>query len=155
MTAREASDEWWAHINHRFSSHVREESAFLEQYEELAGEVGDAGVEFLLQLILDDERRHHALFEDMMEAARDGSSAVPAAPAPATASARRLLEPTERFLQAEREDQAQLRRLRKELKPARDDTLWPLLVELMEIDTEKHIRVLEYLHRRLQNAVKG
>jgi hypothetical protein len=69
--------------------------------------------------------------------------------------ARRLLEPTERFLEAERDDRAQLRRLRKELKPARSNTLWPLMVELMEIDTDKHIRILEYLGTRLRDAAKG
>src|SRR5207248_3770178 len=133
---------------------VREESAFLEQYDELAGRVGDDGIEFLLRLILDDERRHHMLFEEMMRAVSGGADGIPAPPAPGETVARSLLEPTERFLEAERDDQAQLRRLRKELKPAREDTLWPLLVEMMEIDTEKHIRILEYLRRRLRNAVK-
>jgi len=34
----------------------------------------------------------------------------------------------------------------------RTDTLWPLLVELMEIDTAKHVRILEYLAERLAAA---
>jgi rubrerythrin len=155
MKVRETSGEWWARVSHQFSTHVREESAFLTQYEELAGRVGDEGIEFLLQLILEDERRHHAFFEEMMNAATTGADGIPAPPAPAAATARSLIEPTERFLEAERDDRAQLRHLRKELKPARDDTLWPLLVELMEIDTEKHIKILEYLRRRLERAVKG
>jgi rubrerythrin len=155
MKVREPSGEWWARVTHQFSSHVREELAFLQQYEDLAGHVGDVGIEFLLRLILEDEHRHHTLFEEMTEAATQGGDTIPAPPTPAAATARALLEPTERFLEAERDDQAQLRRLRKELKPARDDTLWPLLVELMEIDTEKHIKILEYLRRRLERAVKG
>jgi rubrerythrin len=155
MSNERPSGEWWARISHRFSTHVREESAFLTQYEQLAGQVGDAGIEFLLRMILEDERRHHLLFEEMTAAAIGGTDAVPAPPAPDPEMARTLLEPTERFLEAERDDQTQLRHLRKELKPLRDGTLWSLMVELMEIDTEKHIRILEYLRTRLRNAAKG
>lgn len=149
------SGEWWAKVNHQFASHVRQETAFLEQYEELVEEVGDPGIAFLLRMILADEHRHHELFEEMSRAALgESDAAVPAPPAPDRDMAAALLVPTERFLDAERDDQQTLRRLRKELKPARDDTLWPLLVEMMEIDTEKHIRVLEYLRQRLRAAVK-
>jgi rubrerythrin len=148
------SGEWWAKVNHQFASHVRQETSFLQEYEDLVERVGDAGIAFLLRMILEDERRHHELFEEMSRAALGEEDALPAAPAPDRATAVALLEPTERFLAAERDDQVTLRRLRKELKPARDDTLWPLLVELMEIDTEKHIRVLEYLRQRLRAATK-
>src|SRR5262245_25102461 len=145
----EPSGEWWANVTHRFSTHVREESAFLAQYEELVDEVGDPGIQFLLRMIVDDERRHHALFEDMTQAALGGApSDLPEPPALDAATATRLLEPTERFLGAERDDQEQLRALRRTLRPARDHTLWPLLVELVEIDTEKHITILEYVRAR-------
>ena len=153
---REAGGEWWATVVHRFSSHVREESAFLAQYEQLVGQIADAATAFLLQMIVEDERRHHALFEDMTRAAIGGApSDLPAPAALDAATAERLLEPTERFLTAEREDQEQLRVLRRALRPARDETLWPLLVELVEIDTQKHITILEYLRGRLRGAAKG
>ncbi len=153
-TSEAQSGEWWARVNHQFASHVRQETAFLEEYERLVEQVGDAGIAFLLRMILEDEHRHHELFEEMSRAALGEAGALPTAPEPDRATAKALLEPTERFLDAERDDQATLRRLRKELKPARDDTLWPLLVELMEIDTGKHIRVLEYLRRRLRAAAR-
>lgn len=155
MSVDDASGEWWGRISHQFSSHVREESAFLQHYEELVGQVQDEAIAFLVRLILDDEHRHHALFEEMSTAARGAEGGgVPGAPKPDPETARALLVPTERFLQAERDDQVQLRRLRKELKPARGDTLWPLIVELMEIDTGKHIRILDYLRERLRAAAK-
>ena len=53
---------------------------------------------------------------------------------------------------AERDDQEQLRGTAARVGPARDETLWPLLVELVEIDTEKHITILEYLRVRLRAA---
>ena len=49
------------------------------------------------------------------------------------------------FLAAERADAKQLRALRKELRPFRDTSLWVLLVELMEQDTAKHIRLLSFI----------
>ncbi len=72
MSVDDASGEWWARVSHQFSSHVREEAAFLTHYEELVGQVDDEAVAFLVRLILDDERRHHALFESMSGAARWG-----------------------------------------------------------------------------------
>ena len=58
---------------------------------------------------------------------------------------RALAEVTGCFLAAERADQKQLRALRSELRPFRDTSLWALLVELMEHDTAKHIRILSFI----------
>jgi len=147
---REPDSEWWVSITHSFQAHVREETAFLERYERAVEQADDPAITFLLRMILDDEHRHHALFEEMSAAALGERDGLPRVPSPTPACARELLEPTERFLDAERADGEQLRRLRKELGPVRDETLWPLLVELMEIDTRKHVLVLEYLRSRLR-----
>lgn len=151
-----ADDQWWAAIIHQFKTHVREEGAFLEAYERLVHEASDPSVKFLIGAVLDDERRHHALFEAMADAAAGAGDpdTVPPSPKLSPDSALRLLEPTERFLEAEQEDRVRLAQLRRQLKPVRADTLWPLLVELMEIDTGKHIRILEYLRDRLRDAAR-
>jgi hypothetical protein len=62
---------------------------------------------------------------------------------------------TIRFLAAEREDQKQLRALRREMRPFRNTTLWTLLVELMEHDTAKHIHLLTFVrdHAARSNRV--
>jgi hypothetical protein len=154
-------EQWWAEVIHQLQSHVREESVFLDAYARLVDDTDDPSVQFLLRAILDDERRHHELFMSMADAARSadsdagGAGAVPPAPRLSAQTARTLLEPTERFLAAERDDHRHLAALRKDLKPVRDDTLWPLLVELMEIDTTKHVRILEYLRGRLRAAEEG
>ena len=147
-------DQWWATIIHQLKTHVREEGAFLDAYERLVHEVSDPSVQFLIEAVLDDERRHHALFEAMATAAVGSSEGAPVPPAPSLspAAAKRLLEPTMEFLAAEREDRERLGQLRRQLKPVRSRTLWPLLVELMEIDTGKHIKILEYLRDRLRDA---
>ena len=95
MGTKEPSGEWWASIIHAFQAHVREETAFLEKYQEAVAGVDDAALRFLLEMILEDERRHHALFEQMAE------------------------------------------------------------VGLMEIDTQKHVTILEYVQKRLRVAAKS
>jgi rubrerythrin len=148
---RRLDPEWWATVTHEFQAHVREETGFLEAYEALAAASDDETVRFLLELIVADERRHHDLFSSLAEASVAGGGGA-AGPGLTAEEADRLLEPTQRFLDAEREESGKLAALRKELKPLRTDTLWPLLVELMEIDTAKHVRILEYLGERLAAA---
>ena len=148
---RRLDPEWWATVTHEFQAHVREETGFLEAYEALVAGCDDETVRFLLELIVADERRHHDLFTSMADASV-GEGAFPEPPALSADVARALLEPTERFLDAEREESRKLAALHKELKPLHSDTSWPLIVELMQIDTAKHVRILEYLCERLAAA---
>lgn len=147
------SDEQLARITHAFAAHVRDEGYVLERYQEVADATGDPGTRFLLELVLADERRHHEIFE-RLEASSEveppgGVPVVPPPPEPEPEHAAVLLEQTRRFLEIERRDEEDLRHLSHELRHLDDDTLWHLLVELMRLDTEKHLRVLEYLERRL------
>jgi hypothetical protein len=151
--AKQLSEEWWAEISHEFQAHVREEEQFLREYRELATGIDDPGVRLLVELIIEDEERHHALMARLASAARgDAAGAATAAPVFSADEVAQLREPTERFLAAEREDRRRLRALCRDLRPLRDENLWPLIVELMEIDTRKHVRSLEYLRRRLRAA---
>lgn len=146
----EQSNEWWVAVSHAFASHVREERHLLEEYERLAATTADAGTRFLLELIVADERRHHELFERLgADALRGVHELVPDPPSPPAGEIPVLLEQTRRFVQVERDDAESLGQLRRQLRPVRDETLWRLLVELMQLDTEKHLRILTYLERRL------
>lgn len=149
------SDEWWVVVGHAFSNHVRDENYVLEEYSKLAEATVDPGTRFLLELIIADERRHHALFERLGADVRDSIAAgaesqVPPPPTPPVEERQALLEQTARFLELEREDATSLKELSRELRPVRDDTLWLLLVEMMRLDTEKHLLILSYLQRRLE-----
>jgi len=149
------SQEWWAEIAHEFQAHVREEEHFLRAYRELVAEIGDPSMRLLVELIIEGEERHHQLMARIAGEARDvAGSRTSVAPRFSAEEVARLREPTERFLDAEREDRRRLRALADTLRPLRDENLWPLIVELMEIDTRKHVQILEYLHRRLE-AEKG
>ena len=146
-----SDDEWWAKVIHEFHAHVREEGEFLSAYEALVARSEDESVRFLLELILGDEHRHHDLFMSMADASV-GEAPFPGPPRLSPGAARELLEPTERFLAAEREESKKLSALRRSLKPVAGGTLWPLIVELMEIDTSKHVRILQFLRDRLTKA---
>jgi len=146
-------DEWWLRIAHAFDVHVRDERYVLSRYQELASSTTDPGTRFLLELIVEDERRHHALFEQLRAsisgATPEDGPAVPAPPNPEPEHISELLAQTTRFLEIEHGDASGLRLLARDLKPRAHETLWRLLVELMLLDTEKHIRILTYLKQRL------
>lgn len=150
------TNEWWVRIGHAFSTHVRDEVYVLEGYEALARLTDDPGTRYLLELILADERRHHEVFEELAASAavHPGPDAVtvPHAPHPEPELVPELLRHTRRFVELERSDATSLKALVRDLRPAGDELLWRLLVELMQLDTEKHLKILEYLERRLEEA---
>ncbi len=108
---------------------------------------------FLIEQILADERRHHALFEKLSAASSGGDvgGRGPGTAGPSPEEVAELLEQTRRLIEFERDDAAALKALDRELRPKDDDTIWRLLVELMELDTSKHLRILDYLERRLES----
>lgn len=134
-----------------FREHVDGELELLKAYVEFR-DSGPEHVRYLVDLILDDEVRHHRLFGELVNRLKsdiDWKDYWPHVPylhrsSPVRAS---LREATERFLTFEQEDAKSLERLRKELRPLRDTTLFSLLVELMELDTKKHIAILKFIGR--------
>jgi hypothetical protein len=52
------------------------------------------------------------------------------------------------FFDNEERDIAELKRLKRELRDVKDTSLWELLVELMQRDTEKHIAILKFVRKR-------
>jgi hypothetical protein len=54
---------------------------------------------------------------------------------------------TETLLERERADAKELRHLASELKSLKQETLWQLLIKLMEMDTAKHIEILRFVKR--------
>lgn len=150
----ERSDEWWARIAHAFAAHVRGESYALQAYAEAAGTTSDAGTRFLLELILEDEERHHEVFRRLSESVAPdvASRALPGPPSPSGEERTRLTEQVRGFLADERSEAAHLAELHRELRPVERETMWGLLVDLMALDTSKHVRMLGYLLDRLEAA---
>lgn len=150
--------EIWArsladHLQH----HMDSERGVLIEYEKLAQEIPDERVAYLLRLIVDDERRHHRLFEEMVtwlraqtESRPLGGPMVPSHRAAISSDEReRLRHRTEELLAFEREDMRELRELNEVVEQVEDTAWWTALIETMEHDTRKHIALVEFIRSSL------
>jgi hypothetical protein len=151
-----AGSSWDEQLLAHFHEHVEGELGLLEAYMDLRDK-GPEHVRYLVDLILNDEVRHHQIFQELANRVRsdiDFRDYEPKVPyvRKGPANSRALIEATDRFLAFEREDQKSLRRLEKELRPVRDTTLFSLLVQLMELDTKKHIAILEFIRRSAERG---
>jgi rubrerythrin len=150
---------WEQELYEHLMAHIASESEVLGRYERLA-EASSGHVRFLLDLIAEDEARHHRLYEQWAKTVREmvllsapDDGAVPdLLPEPDTAH---LIDAVDDLLVVEKDDAHQLKALEKSLKDVRRTTVWPLLVELMEMDTRKHIRILEFLREQAQHTARG
>lgn len=140
---------WDERLRDRLSAHVEAEREVLSEYASAVETIDAPDVRYLMQLILDDERRHHRIFEEMarsVQAAREWQDLEPQVPnltgRPLSEEVRAL---TTRLLAAEREDERELKALRRELRSVADTTMWALLVDLMALDTQKHERILAFM----------
>jgi bacterioferritin (cytochrome b1) len=52
---------------------------------------------------------------------------------------------TDELINRERADLKELKKLQKDVSDLKDTTLWSLLVELMQRDTDKHIAMLRFV----------
>jgi rubrerythrin len=143
---------WDAEILAHLRAHVSSEGSLISEYADAIGRIEDADIRYLMDLVLKDEVRHHRMFEELVHAVEGAQSwqhVGPSVPARGTgALPDDVRHITERFLDAEYEDRRQLKTLRRELSPVEQTTLWALIVDLMALDTEKHIRILEAIASR-------
>ena len=124
----------------------------LEEYSDIAAGTESKAFRYLVNLLIEDEIRHHRIFADLAESVE--TIALMKAKEPAVpfidfvpADRNVVLERTERLLEHEIED-ARFKRLRRELRNTKDESLKGLLVELMQRDTEKHIAILRFVRMR-------
>jgi rubrerythrin len=151
-----AGQSWEERVTALLGDHAGHEAQIVADYRRFSQEVSDPAVRYLIDLVVDDEDRHHRLLAELVEAVvaatdrRSAASALPTlglGPQPPE-----LRERTRHFLSAEDDDAHQLRALRKAMRDVRDTTIWALLVELMELDTQKHRRILSFIERHSREA---
>ena len=135
--------------------HGEEEGAILGRYRRFAEEASAPETRYLVKLILDDERRHHDLLVEMASAVAwglVGKGTDPVLPdmTHGDAGNAALAEETQSLLHAEEQDRVELKRLRKRLRPFRNISLWELVVDLMILDTEKHVQILKLIARNAE-----
>ncbi len=143
---------WEVQLYEHLDSHEHRERGRLAQYQQAATDSESPAFRYLASLIIEDEIRHHRMFRDLAAALQAEAELRPDQPAVPRleqwgADPLRVVELSERLLAEERADAEELHRLCGELKELKDTTLWQLLVELMEMDTAKHIQILDFARR--------
>lgn len=131
--------------------HAPREGAALAAYQRLVEESEDPDVGYLGRLILEDERRHHKVVNEMLEMLESFTSGAPHRAGDPGSGSRpdpQLRAATSELIALEREDARELRRLRRAMQGANIPPLLSLLVELMIHDTRKHIGILRAIRGR-------
>ena len=148
------SREWESDVYQHVANHSHIEGEILDEYQRLADdEEIPPAFAYLARIILDDEVRHHRIFDDLAENMRqmveesDDRSPIPSLRGFHTDRVR-IQRLTERLLEVERSDERELKDLAKRLKEFDKVTLWGLLIELMLDDTRKHIKILKFIQDR-------
>jgi hypothetical protein len=141
----------WEHELFSFlTEHTRREGAMLQEYVGVAEQTESKALAYVINLLLEDERRHHRFFDELaasLKSEAELSGVEPVIPrldlrlVPRT----EMLEISNRLLESEKSDALELKRLRKDLKDVEDTTLWGLLVGIMSRDTEKHMAILRFV----------
>jgi hypothetical protein len=149
------SSTWDERLVAHIDNHLVLEADASSAYDCLA-EMGDPQIRYLAGLIAADEHRHHAMLFGLATSVRSTVNDEPdelewGKPSVLTTEQRdALLKQTRRLLDVEKDDVVKLKELRRDVRSAPDGTLWPELVEVMALDTEKHIQILKAIERKLK-----
>jgi len=140
--------------------HAIAEQDSLAQYEYLRTASGDPVIALVMQLILDDEERHHGLLKRIETTLRDAlewthsPAALPESASPRLPAQPDLVETASALIKEERTGAHYLRELAQRDNHA-SAGLQSLLIEMMAMDSDKHARLLQFVHDRLASRARG
>lgn len=130
--------------------HVDDEQEMLVAYGTLLRQSENAPVRYLLDLLLEDERRHHRILIEMLNQFRSSEDAVEPekhVPWMTPRSDPEIAAATRKLRRSERADLRELRSLRRRLKFLRRGSLNGVLVDAFILDTRKHLGYLRAIQR--------
>jgi rubrerythrin len=125
--------------------HASAEASTIQAYAQLAQDTHDPVVAGLLRVLVDDEERHHRLYEQIGRSLQDQLNWT--SPPPISDSGQTDVYAVRRFEQEERRESQKLRELAHRAHQQRDP-LVNLLLETMAMDSEKHAYLLRFITRR-------
>jgi bacterioferritin (cytochrome b1) len=143
-------------LANEFEAHEGQEGKFLRHYKDLVGKTDNRMIKFLLQMIVSDEEKHHAITHAMAATLKGDLNWT----SPDSAfrglydigkDREKLLKLTEDFIRVEKDGIDEYKKLIKESKGYYRD-LFGLLFRSMIRDSEKHAEILEFLRDRLREA---
>ncbi len=144
---------WDAELFAMMRSHVAKERSLLGEYVLAAKETDSKALAYLVDLLIQDERRHHRIFLDLAASLKaeaelnEEGPTVPRVDFDRT-NAAAVIDVTNRLLESERDDLRELKRIKQMINVSDGTTLWPLLIEIMQRDTDKHIAILRFANRQ-------
>lgn len=153
-TMTDGSRTWVEKLYDHVNQHVQAEQGLLEGYIEATEGTESDALAYLVGLIVEDEKRHHRMFSEFAASLQHGlnwtksGNEVPAMDFYKVDPVR-IKELTDQLLENEESDLAALKHLHKMVKEAKDVTLWDLIVQIMQRDTEKHISILTFIKHHL------
>jgi len=138
-------------------SHVQAERSLLEQYSAVAEQTESKAFRYVVNLLIEDEIRHHKFFLEIVNSLKTEATLSredPAVPDIDFVRADRdvVLDGTKHLLRAEERDARELRQLQREISAVKDVSLWNLLVDLMQRDTQKHIAILRFVRKQTERG---
>ncbi|MEK6206651.1 MAG: hypothetical protein AABM32_03330 [Chloroflexota bacterium] len=135
-------------------AHVDGESEHVEAYRRFSHTMSDPIVKLLMDLVVEDEARHHELMRRMAARLRDdiratrSEDALPYAPSPRNGRLRGFAAVVDAYARDERREVRQLRRLASDAGLLYDG-VFALILETMADDSAKHERVMRFVLRRI------
>ena len=153
-TMADGSTTWVEKLYNHVNQHVQVEQGLLEGYISATSGTESAALAYLVDLIVEDEKRHHRMFSEFAAALKHNlnwtsfGDEVPAMDF-YKADPAQIRKLTDELLANEEGDLLELKHLHKMVKEAKDANLWDLLVQIMQRDTEKHIAILTFIKRHL------
>lgn len=148
---------WEQEMYSYLTEHVRKESAILREYIAAAEATKSKAFAYLIDVLVQDERRHHQFISDVAASLRTDAEfhkedpKIPRLDFEAEDGGH-LVALTKRLLDNEREDYREMKRLRKDLRPLENTTMWTMLIDTILRDTEKHIGILEFALEQAKRA---
>ena len=141
---------WERRLYAHLTTHVEAERGLLQEYRAAAETSPSQALRYLVNMLIEDEIRHHKIFTDLAESLKNdalltgGEPAIPYIDFDQASNRESVIDLTDQLLQKEQEDALQLKPLQHELRDVKDTSLWNLLVDLMQRDTQKHIAILRF-----------
>lgn len=143
-------------LMNEFEAHEGKEGKFVQHYKEIAEKSKNPFAKFLLNLIISDEERHHAVTHAIVSTVKGDLTWT----RPENAirglyelgeEKEELLKLTEDFIRLEREGIKEYKALIKTCRHYYRG-LFELLLQSMIRDSEKHVEILEFLRQRLKEV---
>lgn len=150
---------WYRGLYTHLTSHVQAERDLLDHYQLVAEQTQSNAFRYLVNLLVEEEIRHHQFFTELADSLKTQALLTgedPTIPYMDFDQADRaaVLDATKQLMANEQEDYKELKQLQHELRDVKDNSLWALVVDLMQRDTQKHISILRFVQKHTRSARK-